>query len=311
MRRTDQLITAIRRRTDNEDVSASEGISSEEFVDFLNEGQARLQSRIVDAVPDCTLFDTSKTTSLVAGQRAYAIASSTDQPLLGSMVRLVEYRTGSLEEDYYQLEPDILDNLSLVRGTYPSSYDIRNGNILVSPLPTGSNGTLRITFPRRLDALDIRRGKIDTVNTSGSNYTSIILEATPVPDDILDDTDFFICVNSKYGVVNYYNAPVTTYDTNSRTLTFDSGVSTSNGTISIGDWVTYGKWTTTHSQLPDDCERFLLAYAAWKVLKRDSTDDAALQEQELIAIENDILSALKDTKRQREAIPVSNYFYTV
>ena len=48
-----------------------------------------------------------------------------------------------------------------------------------------------------------------------------------------------------------------------------------------------GKDTTTHSDLPRNCERYLIAYCAWKIFKRDSSMDSGDQQAELSAMEQD------------------------
>lgn len=311
MKRIDQLIATIRRRTDNEDYSDTEGLAQNEIVEFVDEAQSDLQATILSELPNCPLFDTSVTVDLVAAQRAYDLASTTLRPFGGSMVRMVEYSTTGSVNDYYQLQQATLHELAVTSSNYPSAYDLRNGTLILSPTPSSAVGTLRITFPKELNRLDIRRGQVASVTTASSEYTTITLESAPVPDDILEDEDYYICVVDAHGGVNYYNVPVVSYDSSTRILTLDDDVVTSAGSITAGDWITFDKFSTTHSQLPDNCERYLIAYGIWKVLKRDSSVDASEQQQELVAIKQSIVEALKTTYRDVPYIPILNSFYEI
>ena len=66
--------------------------------------------------------------------------------------------------------------------------------------------------------------------------------------------------------------------------TTDAGESS---TIPAGAYIVGGKDTTTHSDLGIEVERYLIAYCAWKILKRDSSMDSteAMQELQLMAQE--------------------------
>lgn len=304
MKRVDQIISLVREQTENEDATSTSGISDEEFIQALNDAQERLQDRILTEYPDITFFDASTTTSIVTNVRAYPIGSSTVRPILSGAISLVEYRQDSLEESYFQLERRELDELSLVRCDIPSAYTSRGSNILIGPIPSSSIGNLRVTFAREVNSLDKRRAKVASTANNGTSYTTITLDSDPEPDEILDDMDYFICINSAYGDVEYYNIPVSEYDVATRIMTLDSDVLLSAGTISPGDWVTFGKWTTTHSELPSKCEKYLKAYCKWIILRRDSSNDAVEQNEELAAMEVQLVSMFKKMDRDRKRLPI-------
>lgn len=311
MKRVDQIITKVRRRTDNEDYSDTEGLAQDEFAEFIDEAQADLQATILSEIPNCSLFDTSVDVDLVASQRAYDLATSSYRPFGGNMVRMVEFKPTASSQDYYPLQLASLFELAVTNLNYPSAYDIRDGQVLLSPVPSSAIGNLRITYPRELDRLDIRRAQVTSATIVTTSYTTITLEADPVPDSILEDEDYYICINDAYGNVVYYNIPVVSFDSSTRVLTLDTGVLTANGSISAGDWVTFDKYSTTTSKLPDNCERYLIAYGIWKGLKRDSSVDSSEQQQELVAIKQSIIEALKTTYRDVPYIPMLNTFYQV
>lgn len=312
MKRVEHLINQIRRQSDNSNYSDTEGVEQEEFVFFLNDAQSRLQNKILSMIPETALFDTTQIISLVGGTRSYSLVSGNDRPWLDHSVRFVEYSYNGQEDTYYPLIKRSLQELITTDVEYPEGYDIRNQALLLSPIPTSSLGQVRVTFPKTLDALDLRRAQIDTVNTSGSDYSEIVLDSTTV-DAVLSDADnlpYYICINDPYGAVTYYNALVTAYDNATSTLTL-SGAATSAGTISPDSYVTFGERTTTHSKLPDACEKYLIAYTSWKLLKRDSSVDAQEQNAELAMMEAEIVDALRSVSRDVSYPVLLNSFYTL
>lgn len=303
MRRLEKLIEQVRRQTENEDVSSTTGISTEEFIQYLNDGQDRLQSIISSTYPD--VFLAEKIITLVSGTEAYSVP---DNMFLDSRIVNVEISLTGQTSDYYPLRPVQFRN----RGTYesesPFGYIRKNGQLLINGVYRGSGALLRVTYERALDALDIRRGSI--TSTTGTPITAITLNSSgPTPDtnELPNITKGdYICVSDKDGNVTAYNVPVTAYDTGTRVITVTSHTLASTESITAGDFVTLGRYSTTHSKLSESCERYLIAYAAWKILKRDSSDDSREQQSELSSMEEDIVKAYADNSRDVEGIPILN-----
>lgn len=309
MRRYDRLINFVRLASENEDVSDTQGITTTEFVQYGNDAQERLQSVILSNMPNIPLFDTTYSQSLVANQDAYDV--STGDAMYGASVRLVEYRRSSSDSWTRLLPQHALELAGYdVSGDDPQYYRLRGDQVIVAPYPSSSTGTLRTTFPKRLDRLDIPRGTIETVNTSGSNYTSLVLASDTLLDDDIFDTDLFLCVNDAYGEITYQNLEYTSYDSGSRTITLAASQATSLGTIAVGNLVTVGKYTTSVSKLPRETEKYLIAYMTWKIQKRDSNSDSVDQNSEIIGIENEIIAQLRDYSRDVTPFPIINEFWT-
>lgn len=303
MKRLDELITTVRQHTDNVNFGESEGILDDEFVALFNDALTHIYLRILAEVPDTSMFDSTVNIDLVADQRAYG---DNETWALGSCVKTVEYSPTGLENDYYFLEPRTLREMSTVGMMYPDSYLDRAGQILISPIPTSAQGNLRVNFVKTPNGLDVRRAKIAT-----ASYSALVLDTGEDISDVLtDDGNFpyYVCICSDFGVVSYYNALVTAYDSGTSTLTL-SGVSSSLGTISNGDWITYGKYTTTHAAMPKDFQSYLTTYAVVEILKRDSSVDASDWNDKLGQLQADIVAVCKKTIRDRSTIPVSSDFY--
>ena len=293
MRHVGLLLKHVGDATENprDEVTSTAGISDDEIIEYLGDGQSRVQEVVLRDLPHFAGWDTYYEQDIVAATQEYSISPG-DAFYLGS-VREVRYSPTGVARDFRPLaflEARETGDFDL---TYISAYSLRGGEIIVDGVPGSSSGSLRSYYVRRLDKLDKRRGKIASV-AGAAPYTTITLE----DDTDLDETNIalydYLCVNSAQGVVTYYNAPYVSYDTSTKVLTFDSGVTSSVGTIAVGSYITLGKYTTTHSKLPDECEKYLMAYAKWKMFKRDSSDDAAEQNAELVAMEDAFLTAFNN-----------------
>lgn len=306
MRHVGELITVIREQTDNRNYGDAEGISQEEFVELLNDAQTNIFLRILAEVPDTSIFDASEDSSLIEGTRAYGTSARWG---IKNAIRFVEYSPTGSEIDFYFLEPRSIKELTRYQSMYPSCYTVQNGFVLISPVPSSAQGTLRITYVKRPDRLDLRRGKVDA--TTGT-YSTIVLETSPSPDEKLTDSEnlpYYVCTSDAFGTVTFQNALVTAYD--AATLTMTVTATSASGTISEGDWVTFGSYTATHSTLPEEFERYLIAYTTVEILKRDSSKDAGDWNAKLRDIEQNLISLAQNSIREQKEIPITNDFYTV
>lgn len=301
-----RLIERVRSLAGEPDASDTEGISDEDILRMLNNAQDRIQSLITGV--NAHAFVTTTTIALVAGTREYTLPADVQA---GSKVISVECKADSDDQNYYFLNRGTAHELIPVKINYPSKYVIRGKSLIVSPVPETGTGTLRVTYIRRFEALDKRRGLISAVSTSGSYYDTITL----ANDSNLSATELaalqYITVVDAYGTVNYYAIPVTSYNSSTRVLQLDtSSVPTSGGTISVDDYVVSGKFATTHSQLPDTCERYLIEYAVWKVLRKNSSEDALEQKEELAIIEEDIVQIYQPQDAGIERPSITDKFFT-
>ena len=73
MRRVDFLITAVRNLSENQTVSSTNDIADEEFLQYLNDGQDRLQALICATKNSNRIFSTEQVISIVANQEGYTI----------------------------------------------------------------------------------------------------------------------------------------------------------------------------------------------------------------------------------------------
>lgn len=294
MRRVDFLLTQARRQTENEEFSSTTGISDEELLQYVNDAQYRLLSLITAGHPTVFVKE-SADISTVTDQESYNLP---DDVFLENKITSVEYSPTSLDTDFFKIDPMTLAERSPGASGMPEAYIRRSGKILLHPIPSSSTGKIRINYVRRIGELDARRGKVSAVTLdSGTNtITSLTLDIADSDFDAntLNSQDFYSIVN-KNGVQQMVAIDVDSVDADTGVVTVNSSFTYDSGeTIAVGDYVVGGKNSTTHSELPKICERYLIAYTAWKILKRDSSEDSFEQRNEVKSMETDIVDAFAD-----------------
>ena len=304
----DRIIDEARESTENEDFSDSVGISEEEVVKFINQAQNRLHSKIVAQHPQ--VFVEDYTTSIVNGQEAYSIPSH--KAFLKNKISSVEFSSTGLAADYYTLDPEVLRNRYRGTGGDPCKYIRRSGQILLSPIPNTSTGTLRLGYVRKVKKLDKRRGKIKAVTTASSQITNLEItypnSSTIDPAQLNGNTRFTVV--DKYGNIKMENvllsaiAASASYDA---TLEVDSSFTyESDESIAIDDYIVPGAYTTTHLELGPEIERYIQVYTEYKILKRDSSADSQEAFQELAQLEQDIIASYEEISDDILSIPEIN-----
>lgn len=297
------LINQIGRRTRNRRdlVTSTAGISDDDILQALNDAQLRLQSVILQQLPHCTYFDARTTASLAAGTQAYSLP---ENAYLGGSIRKVEYKDTSLDEDYSTLQfMRSMDDVGDESLTLPWAYTLDGTQIRLVGVPASSLGTLRFRYPKRLDQLDIRRGKVLSVEPSGINYTSITLDNGSVIDAeaIESYVGDYLCVVGATGTVKYYNILIGSWSPD--TITFSGTYPNTSGTIAPGDYIVLGRYKTTHSALPVECKKYLLAYAQSDLYEADADDRAIAQKIKLAAIEDELVGLFANLYLGKE-IPI-------
>lgn len=302
MRYVGLQITTARSQSDNSDYSETTGIPQNDVVEFIADGQDYLQAVISGAFPNVKIFEGEEDLTIVSGQATYALP---DNVYLKNRLYYVGYSDSGLEKDLCALRKGNISERFFETG-HPSIYIPRNKEIIVSPV--ASSGLVRVNYERKLDRLDIRRGTIESRVLSGTTLTEVVLASdVNLDSSTIEDYSYF-CVNDKDGNVTLYNVPISSYNSSSRTLTIDSfDIGTSS--IAVGDFITLGKYSTTHSKLDDACERFLVAWTKWQMLKRDSSVDVQEMNGELQALEAQIIEQYGSLSEDAEYISTGDDEY--
>jgi hypothetical protein len=314
MRRTDVLITAARTISRNSaNADGTKSISDDEILQYLNDAQDRMQNLISSKKNISKIFATQQLISVVANQEAYTVP---DRVLLNKQIECIEYSaTGSLT-DFIILEKLNFFNRDTNTSTYPYGYIKRGGQIFLQPTPSISNGTLRITYERDIDDLDIPRGIISVVtNGTSTQFDTITLANDPATNFHTttpgwDNIQYF-CISTTDGARRCYNILRSSYNSGTKVVTPNPSpyvFSSQDTTPQVGDICTFNKYTTTFSQLPDSCERYLIHYAACELLKRDSSKDYNNYLEILGSMEEDILEALSSQTSEVQFVPQMNRY---
>jgi hypothetical protein len=288
MRYIGALINQIGRETKNPRsfVTSTSGVSDDEILEYLNDAQNRLFATILTNQGMTRRFDFQTSIPVVAGQIDYDLPARSGW---ARGVRKVELWRG---QTFYKLDPMLIgpDWDETVKGD-PSSYVILGDKIRLSCVPT--SGVLKVWASFHPANLDKRRGKIASLGT-GSFYTSITLANDTNLDEpaiMAEGTDFYVTICDKNGVITHSEVPVDTYTDSIKRLNLTIGVVPLTPAIAVGDFVTIGKYSTTHcslSNVSDIVETFLKAYAVKKLNQVDSSTDIMTSDSELKGIASQI-----------------------
>ena len=308
----DALIFEVRESTENEEFDDNVGLSEEEILKFINDAQYRLHAKITAQHPDVFIEEDIK--DVVANQEAYDIDF---KAAFKNKISMIEFSHNGDPQNYFPLDQSTGRNRSSRYEGYPSIYTRRNGQVLLSPVPTTNNGTLRISYTSKIKRLDKRRGVVVAITGTGNVPTA--LDINYVNGTVVDNKELLkrnrVTVVDKYGSIKMDNILVSdigaSATTNDASINIDNTLFTPKSTeiVEVGDYILSGRYTTTHSELEEEVERYIQAYASWKVLKRDSSVDSQEAIQELGQIETDIVASYADISDDIMEIPEINEEY--
>lgn len=304
----DRLIDQVRRETENEDVSSNAGIADIEFLQYINDAQDRLQSLITATHP--TVFVKEKIIDVTRDTEIYDIPGDAYKE---NAVTTVEYSPSNNIEDYYHLEQSSMKKRDTAVQGFPVTYVRRSGQILLQPRPQQA-GSIRLNYIKRIDRLDKRRGIVSVAVLDSSARTITTLEFDPASSKPALDSntlleDNYLTIVDRDGKPVMRNIPIDAVDAATGVVSVSSGFVYEEGeSIPVGSYVVSGKDARTHSELPRMCERYLIAYASWKILKRDSSVDYAEQQAELKEMETDIVNSFADIDDDIRFVPTLNHW---
>ena len=295
MRRAEDLVTvgrAVARNVANADGTFA--ITTDECLQYLNDAQDRMQNLISAQKNVAKIFVTERIISLVANQAEYTVP---DRVLLNKQIEYVEFSATGATTDYVRLEKLNYFNRDTYPTTYPHGYFKRGNQILLQPTPQAAQGTLRISYERDLDDLDVTRARIN-----GTPVLTVIdlTHATGAPtaeNEALFINGNYVCICDSVGNVMLRNGLISSYNAALDELTLAANVSTYlMGAYTLANlangFLTVGVYTNTFSYLPDSCERYLVHYLAAQLFRKDSSNDYDNALSLVADIEEDTLKML-------------------
>src|ERR1051325_6477160 len=155
LRRFDLLVRDARDQSSNQRYGANQGVPQREFCRYGNDAQERIYNKILQEHP--TIFCKEGFVDSVSGQASYTLPS--DIYLKHNVIKIDFSHNGSAI-NYFPLKMRTALQEISVPG-YPSSYFLRDGSMIISPIPTASiSNAFRLNYQYTIPTLDIRRAKI-------------------------------------------------------------------------------------------------------------------------------------------------------
>lgn len=268
VRRVDYLVSDVREETDNPNTADTKDNT---IIQYLNRGAQRLAS--VLSAKDATFLSSVYLIDLVADQKAYSLS---DEILIKNRLISVEISNDTTVTNARR-PYSILKQIQPMEQTNLTGYYVQQNQIYVLPVPSSSiSEGLRVHAHKRPYQLDKRRGTISSL--SPLTITSFATGET-LPHDRLS-------IVNKSGTILVQGIVNDGFNSS-------SGVITTTSTLtgaSIGDFVVMGGYSSTHSDLPESCERYLIEFAKLMLFHKDSNSDLSAQKVLLEEIEGDLLS---------------------
>lgn len=308
LRRLDILLRDVRDQTGTRalNVPGDGGIEQREFIRYANEAQTQLYNRI--ALQRASIWVKEGFISTLAGTASYALP--TDIHIAHNVLKAEYSHSGNLNA-YGALELRTPKQEISVRG-YPTSYFLRDGTIVLSPIPdTSVTNGIRLNYQYTVPDLDIRRGTITSYTSGGTDVTSITLTEDSVltyenEAELTGGWVDYVTVVDKYGVIKAKSIPVVAYNANTNVLTCNHTLAAGES-ITAGNYIVFGSWATTHSVLHAICERYITHYIAAAIQMRGSNQEADVIMNVLATIEKEILDSYANLEEDVPAVPISDY----
>lgn len=284
MRRLEFLVNQCKRNADDPNGS----FDDQDYVDFFNDAQETIRTEIYNAKPEAAIFSDYQSITIVQGTTNYDLA---DDIYAQNSVINVDITDGSSTPDGYVP----IDRITDKEKYYEFGYVLQNRQIVFNPYPYDTfPSSARVHYSRKLPDLGLRAGRVQSFS-SGANIT-----LDPGYTDSLDSYADWITVVDKDG--NIKQSAIALEG-------FAAGVistSTVLTDVAIGDYVVLGKFSTTHSQLPDECERFLKSLVMRRIFHRKSSGDLVAQVSLTEQEREQLISLFADNQRDVTHPPITD-----
>lgn len=302
------LISQAREETGETDYSATNGVPQSVPVQAAREAVIHCQNSLYLAAP--RLFDIITYLTPVVSQIEYDLPANT---FIGAAIASVEYSPSSSDNDYFRMA--LADYGYRTGGTGTPSRFVPYGEnkLIVDPPVSVTGGLFRVVHGANLDEPDLRRGKIASRTLDGplANYLTVVLENDSNLDETTIEANEYFCANDKDGTVKYYNVNYTAYDSTTKTLTLNTTTPVASGTLVVGDYITIGKYSTSHIKLHPIAEPIILAFIRRRFYLGKSSDDVTSEEDNIAAFTKEMVAVYKRQIRTQKKIPYTGRFENI
>jgi hypothetical protein len=248
MRRTELLFNEARTSTNTTDISS---VSYALLQGYINRIQSYMEDILFLSNSENDLFISDFIFQLVPGKDEYPLP--TNIYAKSSIDNLAVSFLNGISNTYLPLK-----KVSRKQQGFTFGYFIREDKIVLTPRPS-SPLNMKMAYVRKLPTLGIRGAVV-----SSTTPTTIVVTGYQSGFETLSD---YISIVDKDGTIlvsELYMA----YDSVTSTFTVTSTTGIPNGAF-----VVTGKYSTTHSQLPDECEKYLLIALERLIQYRQSSPD--------------------------------------
>jgi hypothetical protein len=274
MRRTEFLITELRKSTDNTDTN---GVKDAEIIAYLNSGQRLIQNIIFKTNPKADIFKRKV-------DYVYSISGEYELPtdiFAENALSTVEYKQNG---EYFKI--DRIDEVEKRAGYYTEDKKL----IVIGY----QFFDIRVTIFRELPRMDKRWGKVSAVNSG----VSLVLTGNDVTASEVDDS---------ISVVNKFGAQV-------RSGIYIDGFGGATWTttdaltgVAVNDYVCMGANSVNASELPNACETYLLDYVRQRIYTRNNYEDANKQAYFTDSQRADISDLFKNNQKDNIFPPITDF----
>lgn len=300
------MITEQRVDSRNGDTSA---VSNDTFLRYNDYAQKSLFGLIVKTHPRC--FITSEDKTVTAEENTYTVSGNL---AFGTRIILVKYSYNGEEKNFKRLTPHNPYSLNRYYPGRPVHYERRHGEVVVIPTPAETEGILRIFYEKAPNSLALRVARVNgtpsgaVIDLTHSSYGAPSADtetALAIPGD-------FICLTKPDGTVVLNNGVISSYNAGTDALTLAANVSAylveGYALADLADcYLTLGKWTTTHSSMPNEAEQYFNEYVNRCIHNVDSSKQWATTDKVLKEIASVILANFASPDKDIKDFPVYDF----
>lgn len=300
-RSLDEMISAARSLSYNEQYSYTEGWNNNVAVEIFNLALDKLYAAITQidnpaAVQEVTL-------DVVSQQTAYDLPIDVQMAL---RIVDVRYLYGYQQWEFITLRQGMIQDRFAYPTNIPDTWCLRNGQMLLSPTPNITKpNALIINYQKRQRKMDIRRGFVGEITQTSPSYifhlqfsppsaipgdnTEVALtsiknvEMKANADSLLDRVNY-VCFVDQNGNPVMDAVPVTRYDVSTQLLYaglnwVPDATQLANLNAMLASYqpvyVVQGDYSSTHSELDRQCEDALIEIAVLRFLRLASSAEQA------------------------------------
>ncbi len=307
LQRSDLIVRDARLQSGDKFYSSTAGVRLSEWQRYLNEVQTAIFQKILNT--HASVFNRQIVVPVTSGSANVPIPATNPNAvnLKGNIIN-VSYSFDGNPQNYYKLNLRS-PSQEISYPAYPEGYFLRDGQIVLTPIPNQPSGMLRIDFQYDIPALDVRRAKLN-VNTTNVGQLVFLNDATIVTeteDDISNGLVDYMSVVDRDGVILAQNVLVVGTVYNRSTKVLPAILTAENITAiqaAVDAWAVFGSFTTTHSQLPDNCLRYVTHGLSRFVQMRDSNSEVTVTKEHLKELEDEIVASFADLEEDTTPIPI-------